>query len=436
METAAMAGKPTSSETQSEVKRIRVLLPAPHAHQRAFINSQAKRRIIRAGRRGGKTVGVAILAVQRFLAGGRVLYAAPTTEQVGRFWAEVTKALASGVAAGLWRQNVTEHVIEAPGTEQRIRAKTAWNADTLRGDYASMLILDEWQLMDESAWEEVGAPMLLDNNGDAVFIYTPPSLRSRSVSKARDPQHAAKMYAAAKADTTGRWATFHFGSADNPHISREALAEIAQDMTALAYRQEILAEDVTEAPGALWTRDGIERNRVKAAPDDLTRIAVGLDPSVTSTGDDAGIIVAALAADGHAYVLADATIQGSPAQWAAAAVYAAQEWGADRIVAERNQGGEMVKSTILAADPRAVVSLVHASRGKAVRADPISARSEHGKVHHVGSLPSLEDELCLWTPLDKDSPNRLDAYVWVLSWLFGLDPAAASDADLLGKCVV
>jgi len=103
--------------------------------------------------------------------------------------------------------------------------------------------------------------MLLDNNGDAVFIYTPPSLQSRSVSKARDPQHAAKLFKRALLDTTGRWATFHFRSADNPYISQEALSEIAGDMTALAYRQEILAEDVDEAPGAC----GQERRLKRAA---------------------------------------------------------------------------------------------------------------------------------------------------------------------------
>jgi hypothetical protein len=96
--------------------------------------------------------------------------------------------------------------------------------------------------------------MLLDNNGDAVFIYTPPSLHSRGTSKARDPRHAAKLFQRAQADTTGRWEVFHFTSHDNPHISDISLAEVAADMTHLAYRQEILAEDVEEAPGALWTR--------------------------------------------------------------------------------------------------------------------------------------------------------------------------------------
>src|SRR5512146_2035753 len=184
----------------------KVHLPRPHDKQRAFIDSQAKRKIIRAGRRGGKTVGMSICAVQKFLEGKRVLYAAPTAEQIGRFWTTVVRALDEPIRAKVFNKNETEHVIELPNTEQRIRAKTAWNADTLRGDYADVLIIDEWQLMNEEAWEVVGAPMLLDNNGDAVFIYTPPSLHSRSASKARHPQHAAKLYKKAAQDATGRWA--------------------------------------------------------------------------------------------------------------------------------------------------------------------------------------------------------------------------------------
>ncbi len=160
----------------SNLIECRVLLKRPHPQQRAILLSRAKRKMIRAGRRWGKTTVAAILAVEQFLAGRRVLYAAPTDEQLGKFWREVKWALAEAIEAGAFHKNETEHTIERPGTNQRIKAKTAWNADTLRGDYADLLILDEWQLMDETAWDDVGAPMLLDINGDAIFVYTPPSL--------------------------------------------------------------------------------------------------------------------------------------------------------------------------------------------------------------------------------------------------------------------
>ena len=390
-------------------------LPRPHNKQADFIDSNAKRIIIKAGRRGGKTVGVASKAVQAFLNQRRILYAAPTAEQVGRFWVTVTRALAEPLREKLLYKNESEHIIEVLGTENRIKAKTAWNADTLRGDYADLLILDEYQLMNEEVWGVVGAPMLLDNNGDAIFVYTPPSLNSRSVSKADDPQHAAKLYKNAmkmQIEQPDRWQAFHFTSMDNPYISREALAEIVGDMTTLSYRMEILAEDIDEAPGALWTRQIIEVNRIVSMPD-LAEIVVAVDPSASSAGDECGVITAGKNGD-HGYVLADDSIQGSPAQWAKAAVTAYYRHQADHIVAEANNGGEMVAETISHVDKNVRVILVHASRGKATRAEPVSAAYEQNRGHHVGSFPKLEDEMCLWTP-GSPSPNRMDALVWAFT---------------------
>ena len=384
-------------------------LPDPHPRQAAFIDSQTKRKVIRAGRRSGKTVGVAIYAVKQFLAGKRILYAVPTTEQLDRFWKVVTRSLQEPIDAKVFYKNETEHVIELLGTEQRIRGKTAWNADSLRGDYADELILDEWQLMDEDAWGVVGAPMLLDNNGNGTFIYTPPSLHSRSVTKAKDPQHAAKLFKRASEDKTGRWEVFHFTSHDNPHISTEALGDITNDMTALAYRMEILAEDVNEAPGALWTRKTIEDGRLLKAPD-LARLVVAIDPSATSMGDEAGIITAG-SLDENIYIIADDSLQGSPLEWATAAVTAYYRYKADCIIAEANNGGEMVSQTIATVDKTVPVRLVHASRGKQTRAEPVAATYEQRRGHHVGSFPALEDEMCLWIPGDP-SPNRMDALVW------------------------
>uniref|UniRef100_A0A6M3JQK7 Putative terminase n=1 Tax=viral metagenome TaxID=1070528 RepID=A0A6M3JQK7_9ZZZZ len=375
---------------------IRVMLPRPHPKQQEFILHPAKRKVIRAGRRGGKTVGVSIYGTEQFLHGHRVLYAAPTMEQVGRFWTTVIRALSGPISLGMFRKNESEHFIELQGTEQRLKAKTAWNANSLRGDYADVLILDEFQLMNEETWNTVGAPMLLDNDGDAVFIYTPPSLKSRSVSKADDPQHAAKMFKKATElmeSGSDRWATFHFTSMDNPHLSRAALDEIASDMTSLAYRMEIQAEDVNEAPGALWTRKMIDDNRVLSAPD-FHRVVVAVDPATTAAGDEAGVMVCGSAGD-HAFLVADRTTEGSPLVWAKSAVSAYHNFNADCIVAEKNQGGEMVEITIHQVDSDVPVKLVHASRGKYVRAEPISAKAEKGLIHHVGNFPKLEDELCV-----------------------------------------
>ncbi len=394
----------------------KIHLRRPFPQQEGPIDSDAKRIIIRAGRRAGKTVGAATKAVKAFLDGKRVLYGTPTAEQLDTFWHEVKRALAEPLEAELYYKNETLHIIERLGTENRIRAKTCWNADTLRGDYADLLILDEFQLMCEDTWDEVGVPMLLDNNGDAMFIYTPPSLRSRSVSKARDPRHAAKLFKKASSDP--RWRAFHFTSHDNPYISKMALEEITQDMTHLAYRQEILAEDLEEAPGALWTRELLDKARMGQAPD-MVRVAVGVDPPGGAT--ECGIVVAGKGNDGHIYIIADRSVAAYPQRWAAQVLSAVETWGADCIVGEANYGGDMVKATVMAAAQGPVrYKDAHATRGKAVRAEPVVALFEQGKAHLVGEHPALEDEMTMWIPGEPGaSPNRLDAMVWACTELMG-----------------
>jgi hypothetical protein len=394
---------------------VKLTLPIPHTIQRAIIVSTAKRIIVRAGRRGGKTFGLSILAVMVFFfKKKRVLYAAPTSEQTDRFWAIVCFMLMPLIACGYFKKSESERYIERVGTNQRLKAKTAWNADTLRGDFADLLILDEFQLMHESTWTEVGAPMLLDNDGKAVFIYTPPSLRTLARCKADNPRFCSAMFKRFKAQMekgNPRYAVFSYASHLNPYISQAALSEIAEDMTDLTYRMEILAEDIDEAPSAFWKRKTIERNRTQESFE-FVRIVVSLDPSATKTGNECGIIVAGKLQSGKGVCIADRSMQGSPMEWAKEAINVFKEFRADRIVAESNQGGEMVATVIHQIDPMIPVKLVWASRGKAVRAEPIAALSEQNQIAFNGSFPKLEDELCLWTPDSSESPNRLDAFVW------------------------
>jgi hypothetical protein len=209
---------------------LTVSLPRPHAKQAAFMRSPAKRKVIVAGRRGGKTTGAATLAVEAMLNGRRVLEAAPTADQTDAFWETCARSMAALIATKTVYKNESRRILEmAHGG--RIKTKTAWDADSLRGDYADLLILDEYSLMAPDAWNEVGVPMLLDNNGDAVFIFTP-----------KRKNHAHAHYVRAMGDTTGRWSAWHFTSHDNPHLSQEALDEITADMTEDAYRQEIMAQ--------------------------------------------------------------------------------------------------------------------------------------------------------------------------------------------------
>jgi len=188
-------------------------------------------------------------------------------------------------------------------------------------------------------------------------------------------------------------------------------------------RQELDAEMLDDTPGALWTRDTIERSRISRTPD-LIRVVVAIDPAATSgeDSDETGIMVAGIDAERRGYLLDDLSGRYAPNDWARVAITAYRRRLADRIVAEVNQGGEMVEHTLRTVDPSAAFKAIHASRGKVIRAEPISALYEQARVHHVGAFPALEDQMCSFTS-DFDrasagySPDRVDALVFALSEL-------------------
>jgi phage terminase large subunit-like protein len=185
-------------------------------------------------------------------------------------------------------------------------------------------------------------------------------------------------------------------------------------------RQEILAELLEDTPGALWHLDMLDRCRRASTPD-LVRIVVAIDPAVSTRegSDETGIIVAGKDEGGHGYVLEDLSGHYQPADWARIAVEAYREHSADRIVAEVNNGGDMVGNTLRTIDSNVPFTAVHASRGKFVRAEPVAALYEQNKVHHIGNFPVLEDQMTAFTAdLDRvkiGSPDRVDALVWALT---------------------
>ncbi len=192
-------------------------------------------------------------------------------------------------------------------------------------------------------------------------------------------------------------------------------------------RQELEGEILDDIPGALWNREMIDNGRVQDKPATLTRVIVAVDPAASAheESDETGIVGVGAApnADGftHGYVLADRSVRGSPEEWARRAVQLYRDLDADRIVAEKNNGGDMVEAVIRSIDRSVPITLVHASRGKAVRAEPISSLYEQGRVHHVGRFDKLEDQMCEFTHdvnRDEGSPDRVDALVWGLTELF------------------
>lgn len=185
-------------------------------------------------------------------------------------------------------------------------------------------------------------------------------------------------------------------------------------------RQELHAELLEEAEGALWSRAQIEQCKFRGELPDFKRIVVAIDPAVSATEESAetGIVVAGLGLDDRGYVLKDASGRRSPGAWAKRAVELYDQFQADRIVAEGNQGGNLVSHAIRTERPNASVKIVHAKVGKRARAEPVAALYEQGKVSHFGSMPDLEDQMVIWEPLSGlPSPDRLDALVWALTEL-------------------
>lgn len=186
-------------------------------------------------------------------------------------------------------------------------------------------------------------------------------------------------------------------------------------------RQERYAEILDDNPNALWSRSNIDFHRVLRPPADIVRVVIGIDPAVTSNedSDETGIVVCCRDRAGHGYVLDDLSCVEKPDKWAAVAVSALDRHSGDRIVAEVNNGGDMVESVLRTVRRRIPYKAVRASRGKAIRAEPISSLYEQGLIHHVGAFPQLEDQLCEWNPSESGkSPDRLDALVWAFTELF------------------
>jgi phage terminase large subunit-like protein len=194
-------------------------------------------------------------------------------------------------------------------------------------------------------------------------------------------------------------------------------------------RQELEGELIADVEGALWQRAWLETGRLRATVNEdgielpnrpsLVRVVVAMDPSTTSknTSAEFGIMVVGLGTDGHVYLLADLSDRMTPGKAMRCAVQAYYEYDADRIIGEQNNGGDFIEELLRTVDEGVPYRTVTASRGKQVRAEPVSAIYEQGRAHHIGTYPRLEDQLCSWTPLDRESPDRLDALVWGITEL-------------------
>lgn len=292
----------------------------------------------------------------------------------------------------------------------------------LRGPQHCLVWADElaaWRMLDD-AWDMMEFGLRLGPNPRVVATTTP---RPRSLIR--------KLLADPTTVVT------RASTRDNPSLPEDRrIALYARYAGTRLGRQELDAEVIEDADGALWRRAMIPYGKPQNRMDtrtrevmwDLARVVVAIDPAVTSgeDSDETGIVGAGIGADGRGYVLADASCRMAPADWASRAINLYRDLRADRIVAEANNGGDLVSTVIHTIDPNVPVTLVHAARGKRTRAEPVSALYEQGRVSHVEPFPELEDQMCSYTGMPgEDSPDRMDALVWALTEVMGVTTGTA-----------
>lgn len=428
-----------------------VLLTAKQREANRLLGGPARNVMLRGGSRSGKTFVLVRAIVQR------AINAPNSRHAIFRFrfnhaktsiWSDtLPKVLEMCFPSLIVRFDKTDFYVELPngsqiwiaGLDDKDRVEKI-----LGQEYATLYFNESSQIpwtsvetaMSRLAQKVELAPEIARATGrthlalKAYFDCNPPSKLHWSYSLFRAKQKPGTREALPNPDA---YAEMRINPADNADNLPGEYFDVLASMSAAKRLRFEAGEWASEVSGALWaledrtaqdgkTMPGIDSQRVAVLPQ-MQRIVVAVDPSGTrgdGGGDDIGIVVAGRGVDGRGYVLEDATCQMSPEGWGRRAVDRYHFWKADRIIGERNYGGDMVRFTVATADRNASFKEVVASRGKAVRAEPVSALYEQGKVSHVGVFADLEDQLCNFTPqgfVGEGSPDRADALVWAMTEL-------------------
>lgn len=399
---------PKTSRNPPRPNHTNLHLPTPHPAQAQILAHPAPHKLLRAGRRFGKTTLAAeYLSYGLLELAAPTAYLAPTYKMLQTQW----RALKTTFAPLIQTKSETEHWLQLTTGGQLTMWSLDLNPDAVRGKSFASLFIDEAAMIRnlKPTWHQILLPTLLDRNGHALIVSTPRGKNDFRL-----------------LEESGTFHPFHFTTHANPLLSPQAIQTMEKNMLARAVQQEIYAEYIDNSQFALWQWDTIERNRLLTPPPNLAYLVVAVDPAGSHhpTSDQTGIIVAGKSHTNHFYILEDATLTAAPPNWAAAVINQFHRHQANKIVAEKNFGGDMVAHTLHIADPRAPIKLVTATRGKAIRAEPIAVLYEQNRVHHVGHLPHLETEMTTWSPKDDNSPNRIDALVWALTELSAKSPLA------------
>jgi predicted phage terminase large subunit-like protein len=270
--------------------------------------------------------------------------------------------------------------------------------------------LDEAEeLVDEDIFDRIDLSIRAKDIPNRVILVMNPSFKSHWIFK--------RWMISNRIDTTYIHTTY---LQNKENLSQSFIDQAKRTKAENLHRYEhlFLGKWLDDAEGMLWNRQIIERSRMPKAPD-LERIVVAIDPAATANmdSDETGIVVVGKDKAGNGYVLEDLSGKYSPSQWGALAVKAKERWDADCIVAEKNQGGDMVESVIRSMGERYRVKLVTATKGKYVRAEPVYSFYEQGKIYHIGQFPILESQMITFDPEKGKSPDRVDALVWGLTEL-------------------
>ena len=376
----------------------------PHGVQYDFLTSPERTRLFIGGLGSGKTLAGWIAALSLPPDAGLGLVIAPTYPMIRDV---LLSSLDTHFRPFVESVNRTEHRVRlVNGIDLLLRSAT--DPDKMRGINAG------WGWAEEACFIGAGAMTIWSSRirvgGERRWVTTTPVKGS----------YIHRTYIEREQPGT---AIFTCPSEANPHLSPTYIDEQRRLMSPKEAARELDAQWV-DADGVLWDTEQLARDRVESAPP-LTRYVIGVDPAVTSTrrSDRTGIILAGMGRDGHAYVLRDLSGQYAPHEWARVVhdLYSEHRAAGCLVVAEVNQGGDLVERNLRAVNPSIAYRAVRAARSKLDRAQPVATHYRMGRVHHVGYLRDLERQMTTWEPTDNESPDRVDALVWALTELSPMD---------------
>lgn len=382
------------------MKTVTLTLPRLHRGQQIVVTEARRFNVLACGRRFGKSTLGEDRIIGPALGGYPTAWFSPTYKMLSEIWRDLQARLRDVTRY----TNMQERRIELV-TGGSIEMWSLDKPDVARGRKYKRVVIDEASIIRQlaEAWQAVIRPTLADFRGDAYLLGTP-----------KGDNFFKQTFEWGQSPDYPDWRSWQMPTSTNPVILPEEIAALQRELPARLFEQEILARFIGDMEGALWTRSLIDSLRVMTRPRIIRRTVVGVDPKMDSEANsETGIVVVALADDGHAYVLDDLSVDDTPNGWARQVITAYHRYDCDDVVAEVNQGGDLVKETLRSIDRSLPITTVRASKGKYTRAQPIASLYEEGMVHHVGRFTALENQMCNWLPGDK-SPDRLDALVWAV----------------------